>query len=171
MKTLSILFAGAVLSSVAYAADTIPDGWAGTYKGECELISPRHGSYYNFAMSLEIAAQDTGKVSWTLSYGSGQSASVRNYNLLTINADRGHYAVDENNGIVIDQFLTGNEFISMFEIGSSKIQTTYALDSNGTMDVSMDSFTFKTIRDAEIGPYTVANYGLKSEQKCRLYKW
>ncbi|TMP40504.1 hypothetical protein CWB96_03145 [Pseudoalteromonas citrea] len=172
MKMLPILLSSIVFSSVAaHASSTIPDGWAGLYKGECDLISPQRGAYLNFAMSLEIANQENGEVSWVLTYGSAPSQSIRNYNLLTIDETKGHYAIDENNGIIIDQFLVGNEFVSMFEIGSSKIQTTYALNSNGTLDVSMDNFTFETIRDAKVGPYTVANYGVKVKQKCRLYKW
>ncbi|KAF7769923.1 hypothetical protein PCIT_a2848 [Pseudoalteromonas citrea] len=172
MKIFPILLSSIALSSgVAHASSTTPDGWAGLYKGECDLISPQRGAYLSFAMSLEIANQENGEVSWVLTYGSAPSQSIRNYNLLTIDESKGHYAIDENNGIIIDQYLVDNEFVSMFEIGSSKIQTTYELNSNGTLDVSMDNFTFETIRDAQIGPYTVSNYGVKVKQKCRLYKW
>ncbi|TMO67979.1 hypothetical protein [Pseudoalteromonas aurantia] len=100
-------------------------------------------------MSLEIANQENGEVSWVLTYGNALSQSSRHYNLLTIDETKGHYAIDENSSIIIHQLLVGNEFVSMLEIGSSKIQTTYAINSNGTLGVSMDNCTFKAIRGAK----------------------
>ncbi|MBD1584940.1 hypothetical protein HC733_22280 [Pseudoalteromonas sp. S16_S37] len=148
-----------------------PDGWVGYFKGQCELISPARGSFYKFPMALEVADVDQENADWIITYGEGKTQQVRSYTLKTIDASLGHYAVDENNGIVIDQYLVGNEFMSLFEIASSKIQSTYSLDSNGTMDVSMETFTFDPVRQKEVGQYTVANYALKVKQKCRLYKW
>ncbi|CAH9061493.1 hypothetical protein PSECIP111951_02501 [Pseudoalteromonas holothuriae] len=157
------------MSTVSHAS--APQGWQGYYKGECELITPKRGSFNRFAMALEVTDVNDQKADWVITYGEGKMQQVRNYTLQSIDKSLGHYAIDENNGIVIDQYLVGNEFMSLFEIGSSKIQATYTLDTNGTLDVSMETFTFDPIREKKVGPYTVANYALKVKQKCRLFKW
>ncbi|BBN81691.1 hypothetical protein PA25_16760 [Pseudoalteromonas sp. A25] len=170
-NTLKLIIAPTLLLTSAASFGYAPQGWTGYYKGECEAITPHKGTLYKFAMALEITDIDDENADWIMTYGEGSSQQVRNYTLKTINESFGHYAVDENNGIVIDQYLVGNEFINLFEIGSSKIQSTYSLDTNGTMDVSMETYTFEPVREKKVGPYTVANYALKVKQKCRLFKW
>ncbi|OHU88260.1 hypothetical protein BET10_11955 [Pseudoalteromonas amylolytica] len=169
-----LIVAPIMLTSVNALAGTsagASQDWNGYFKGQCELSSPKRGVFYTFPMSLEIDDVTKKKADWIITYGEGQTQQIRNYTLLEVDSDLGHYAVDENNGIVIDQYLIGNEFMSLFEVGSTKIQTTYTLDSNGTMDVSMESFTFDPVRENNVGAYTVSSYALKTKQKCRLYKW
>ncbi|CAM3997321.1 hypothetical protein [Pseudoalteromonas byunsanensis] len=167
--TVPVLLAS--VKALAVPQTGAPEEWNGYYKGQCELSSPKRGVFYAFPMALEINDVTKKKADWIITYGEGEAQQVRNYSLLTIDSDLGHYAVDENNGIVIDQYLIGNEFMSLFEVASTKIQTTYTLDSNGTMDVSMESFTFDPVRENNVGSYTVSSYALKTKQKCRLYKW
>ncbi|SFC36394.1 hypothetical protein [Pseudoalteromonas denitrificans] len=171
MKKLYLipLFSSIILSGSASAQTPIQ--WHGYFKGDCELISPKRGAFNKFLMSLEIKPLEDDKSTWTITYGEGPNQNTRPYELLTIDAELGHYAVDENNGLVIDQYLVGNQFISMFEIGSSKIQGIYALNSNGTIDVSLNNFSFDPVREAELGPYKLGVYGMKVQQKCRLFKW
>ncbi|WP_440055258.1 hypothetical protein ACSLBF_03715 [Pseudoalteromonas sp. T1lg65] len=168
-STIAVSLFTLTLSSVASAS--APIGWQGLYKGQCSVNTPRGEVLYSFPMSLNIKEKTAKAADWIVIYGEGQSKSVRNYSLLTISEEFGHYAVDENNGVVIDQFLVGNEFISLFEVGGTKLNSKYVLNTNGTMDVLIDTYTFKPIRDNQVGQFTVSSYGLRTQQKCRLYKW
>ncbi|KZN31622.1 hypothetical protein N474_22120 [Pseudoalteromonas luteoviolacea CPMOR-2] len=169
MRTLLALCLG--LSAVSAGAQAAPQQWQGFFKGQCELVAPGHGSLYKFPMSLEVGAPVENKADWIITYGEGATAQPRNYTLVTLDEKKGHFAVDENNGIVIDQYLFENKFVSLFEIGSSKLNASYELHSDGSLDVEIITYTFDTIREAQVGPYLVANYGGKRIQKCTLYKW
>ncbi|MBQ4834783.1 hypothetical protein [Pseudoalteromonas luteoviolacea] len=159
------------LSALSLTAQAAPTQWQGFFKGQCELVAPGKGSLYEFPMSLEVGSPVDNRADWIVTYGDGANARPRNYTLVTLDEAKGHFAVDENNGIVIDQYLFENKFVSLFEIGSTKLNAEYELHSDGSLDVEIISYTFDTIREAQVGPYLVANYGGKRIQKCKLFKW
>lgn len=170
-KMIKSSLALSVLAMLSTTAQASAEQWQGYYKGQCEVISPARGTLYQFPMSLEVGASVDNKADWIVTYGEGARKNVRNYSLLTLNENLGHYAIDENNGVVIDQYLLNDEFLSLFEVGSTKLQVSYKLDSNGTIDVNMNTFSFDPIRESKVGHVVVSNYQGNTQQRCKLFKW
>ncbi|QTL37381.1 hypothetical protein [Pseudoalteromonas viridis] len=170
-KMIKSALAMTTLTMLSATAQAAPQEWQGYYKGQCEVISPARGTLYQFPMSLEIGAAVDNKADWIIVYGEGERKSVRNYSLLTLNENLGHYAVDENNGVVIDQYLLNDEFLSLFEVGSTKLQASYKLDSNGSIDVNINTFSVDPIRESKVGQFVVSSYQGNTQQRCKLFKW
>ncbi|WP_152614595.1 hypothetical protein [Pseudoalteromonas luteoviolacea] len=169
MKKIFALCVG--LSAISLTAQAAPTEWQGFFKGQCELLAPGKGALYSFPMSLEVGSPVNNRADWIVTYGEGVQARPRNYTLVTVDTAKGHYEVDENNGIIIDQYLFDNKFVSLFEFGDTKLNAEYELHSDGSLDVEIISYTADKIREEQVGPYMVSNYGGKRIQKCKLFKW
>ena len=107
------------------AADhAFPDDFCGTWRGECSLLGPE-GVRQRFAMALAIAP--TERDSWTfhITYGEGDRAQLRAYELLPVAPEEGHWAVDEHNGIVLDSYVRGRTLYSSFAVGGVRLLARY----------------------------------------------
>lgn len=124
---LVICFSGPLMSQQANSTG-LPKGWYGKWKGEVVSESFR-GKQEPFQMELDVAAtSDSGRLTWQIVYDGKQGRSQRDYELVTIDAGRGHYEVDEKNGIRITASLVGNALLSNFTVGGQNICTQYKLD-------------------------------------------
>lgn len=107
--------------SLAAQNSDFPKNWAGNWKGELTWYSAQSPEPRKVSMELRIRKQDTSShYSWQLIYGS-ETADNRPYSLIPIDSSKGHWAVDEHNGIVIDQFWVGDKFCSAFSVGKTTI--------------------------------------------------
>lgn len=112
-------------------AQKFPDAYVGYWKGSLNIYS---GSAVKQTVTcmLEVLPADSGRYDWIITYGdSGEDR--RHYTLVPIDTAKGHWAIDENNGIVIDMFATGNKMTSLFSVGGSAIQISYWLEGNDVM--------------------------------------
>lgn len=95
-----------------------PLEWIGHYEGALTI----HGVGTDTTlvdMQLTIGSPDaTGHYPWVLQYG---STDKRYYGLEVINAEKGHYLIDEYNSIKLDAYLRGNHFISRFEVNNNDL--------------------------------------------------
>lgn len=81
-------------------------------------------------MQLIIAPTDSaGVFSWQIIYGDSAQDN-RPYTLKAVDASRGHWVVDEGNGILIDSYLHGNAFAGAFTVMGNTIIDNYELDGD-----------------------------------------
>lgn len=70
------------------------------------------------AMGLDVAVVpgEPGQLTWTMRYGDGERAQVRDYRLRFDAASPGRCRIDERNGIVLDAQLVFGELVSVFTV-------------------------------------------------------
>lgn len=159
-----------ILLSAAYLtpAQGVKD-FEGRWSGS--LVSCNGKTSINFAlMRLIIEPTDTAGV-WTykMIYS---SKDVRNYKLRTINAENNKYAIDEGNGIILNQDLFDNKFFSCFETGNSLLMITLEKRENGLV---FEAYSMLSNKRKKSGPGTKENpfvysYPAISHQRAFLIK-
>lgn len=117
-----------------------PDDWMGYWKGELKIYKENE-LVRSLPMALDLSITDTvGYYTWAIIYGQDAIAGRRDYFLNTVNANIGHYQIDEQNSIILDCYLFDNQLISNFEVGNSKLQSKYTLDgSEMIFEISVSS--------------------------------
>ena len=129
---------------------TFPANWAGNWKGELRWYSAKKTAPQNVMMELRIRKEDTSShYSWQLVYGA-DNRDNRPYSLIPIDSASGHWAVDEHNGIVIDQFWVGDKFCSAFKVQQTTIVNNYWLEGD-KMVVEFCSFSAKPVSTTGAG--------------------
>jgi hypothetical protein len=112
----------------------LPEAWIGHFRGPAQVLQPGRPPM-EFTMELIVAPSATaGEYTWTIVYDGAQGKQTRPYKLITRDAAKGHFAVDEANGIVLDCRLFGNTFYGQFEIAGTRITTRESLEKAGTPD-------------------------------------
>lgn len=105
-----------------------PGGWAGQWKGELKWYKTGKAEPQVVKMELRIRSLDSaGAYTWQIIYGN-PSEDNRPYLLLPKDPAGGHYLIDERNGILLDQFWTGNRFSGAFTVGAATIVNSYHLE-------------------------------------------
>lgn len=110
--------------------DTLPfpQSWEGEWAGTLEIFNA-DGLAQSLPMELHILPLDTvGQWSWTIIYGEDKEAGKRGYELHTIDAEKGHYLIDEKNSIEMEGYFLGGKFFQWFEVSGSLLLTTTYLD-------------------------------------------
>jgi hypothetical protein len=75
---------------------------------------------------LHILPLDSaGRYSWTIIYGEDKEAGRRSYELAPIDPEKGFYAIDEKNSIVLESYLLGGKLFSSFEVMGNHILSSY----------------------------------------------
>lgn len=103
------------------------------FKGhwEGELIWSKVGSKEVQKVKMQIIIQpaDTlGQYTWQIIYGN-KGEDNRPYLLKPVDTTKGHWIIDERNGILIDQYWLGNRFSSMFTVQNSTIHDSYWIEN------------------------------------------
>lgn len=100
-----------------------PITWIGEWTGELVIFSST-GEQQRTQMNLNIQPIDTSDhYTWEIIYGEG--ADQRPYELITIDAQKGHYQVDEKNSIVLDLYHFAGKLCSRFEVMGNLLSITY----------------------------------------------
>lgn len=111
-------------------SSNFPDDWMGYWVGDLKIYKENQLDR-TLPMALDHAYTDTvGHYHWAIIYGPDSISGRRDYFLNTIDAEKGHYQVDERNSIILDSYLFDNRMMSSFEVGNSNIQTTYTLEGD-----------------------------------------
>jgi hypothetical protein len=126
----------------------LPEAWIGHFRGPAQVHQPGRPPM-EFTMELIVAPSATaGEYTWTIVYDGAQGKQTRPYKLITRDAAKGHFAVDEANGIVLDCRLFGNTFYGQFEIAGSRITTRESLEKAGTPDEQLVVEMVTTVVDS-----------------------
>ncbi len=99
----------------------------GNWKGNIEWIVAGKPTQI-FAMQLQISAADSANhYQWKIVYGDKEN-DVRPYTLKPIDTAKGHWIIDEHNGILLDGYIHGNSFHGAFTVQGSTIVDNYSLE-------------------------------------------
>lgn len=175
MKGFFLLMAFVANTAIAFSQDkpVFPNDYIGKWKGTLEWYPAGNPQPRLVNMELYILpSKDTaGQFSWHLTYGS-VSQDSRPYLLKPIDTAKGHWLIDELNGIMLDQYWIGNRFIGSFTVGNSTIVNSYYIE-NGNMIVEFISYgaqaLAKTGKGTEDSPF-VDSYAIKGFQRAVLKK-
>ena len=121
----------AVNAQTDSTALTFPATWEGVWAGKLEIYN-RKGKAQELPMELHILPIDgTERYSWTIIYGEYKEAGKRDYELVTVDAENGVYAVDEKNSIQMEGYYLGGKFFQRFEVmGNMLLTTNEKIDDN-----------------------------------------
>jgi hypothetical protein len=93
-----------------------PQNWYGKWKGTLVIYNNK-GKVQEIAMELHVEPTDSAnRCKMTLVYGEGEDVNVRPYDLVTIDAENGHYQTDEKNTIYLDDYYIDGVLYSRFEV-------------------------------------------------------
>jgi hypothetical protein len=142
--------------------------WQGTLTWQRAGAKPQ-----KFAMQLIIKPTDSAnKYTWQIIYGTTKTTDNRPYIIRAVDTAKGHWLVDELNGIQLDTYLLGNCFTGAFTVQGNTIIDKYCVNGN-TMQVDFFSvrLTDKNVTglNTEDSP-TVNSYRVGSLQTGVLKK-
>lgn len=156
-----------LFSLTAGAQPTFPGSFTGHWQGEIIWHRPGTPEPRKFKMQLLIAPVDTANhYTWKIIYGD-KGEDTRPYELKPVDAQKGHWVVDEKNGILLDQYFIGGKLHSVFSVGGSTIVNSYWLEGEN-LHVEFVSYPAKAVRISGAGTEetpTVESYGVRSYQK------
>jgi hypothetical protein len=132
---VSMLTAGMLLPANAMAQKginsnvTFPQSFIGHWKGKLQwMISGKPTQ--EFLMQLIIQPTDTaGQYTWQIIYGN-QGKDNRPYLLTATDTSKGHWVVDERDGIVLDSYVHGNSLHGAFTVQGNTIVDNYRVEGN-----------------------------------------
>lgn len=167
---------GLFAQEIAKDSLTFPETWEGIWVGELEVYNAK-GKAQTLPMELHILPIDSSENhTFYIIYGEDKVAGKRPYELVTIDAEKGLYAVDEKNSIQMEAYLLGNTLVQRFEVmGTMLITINEKIDDNtiiwqiisGSLDPV--SATGKEEVDGEEIPEVKA-FPIKALQKAILKK-
>jgi hypothetical protein len=165
MKKVSYFLLSLLISCVAHAQQ-FPTDFIGSWKGEIDWYQQGKKEPKKVSMQLRIQATDTaGQYTWQIIYGDKETDN-RPYVLKSVDTAKGHWAVDERNGIVLDQYWIGNKLSGVFSVSGSTIFNSYWLEK-GQLHVEFVSLPVKPLARTGVGtddsPF-VDSYPIKSFQ-------
>jgi len=156
----------------AHAQNNFPEQFIGHWQGELKWYQQGKKDPQKVKMQLIILPADTlGQYTWQIIYGE-DNKDYRPYFLKLVDTAKGHWQIDERNGIILDQYWLGNKFSSAFTVKNSTIIDSYWLEK-GKMMVEFFSISAKPVSTTggtseDIPP--VESYSVKSYQKAVLKK-
>lgn len=100
-----------------------PAAWQGEWEGDL-VISRDTGEVQRLPMILRILPQEDGRYSFTIVYGEDTAENTRPYYLETIDQEKGHYVTNEENSILLDDFLINDKLYSRFDVMGTLLLTT-----------------------------------------------
>lgn len=175
MRTIlaSILAVAAAAAGAQAQTDPLAS-WAGTWQGACEL-SPPYAGAASFDASLNIVPTLGGRYDWQIIYEASGSLprSVRNYEMVPVDALIGHFVLDEKNGLLLDSFIAGRAVRTYIAIGGNRIPGLYLLLSEREMLIDLPLFAQAPIRNTCLNgnpSQCTDSYRLNRSQTCRLVR-
>jgi hypothetical protein len=125
---LLILTGFFLITSISPAQNTFPSPWLGNWKGELKIYNGKELTM-TVPMSIEIQETDSShRWQWTLTYY-GDQEDRREYELVTVDREAGHYQIDEKNSIILDAYWKNHTLVSRFSVDNSLLLINYHFES------------------------------------------
>ncbi len=174
---LSLLFF--FLTSLAFPTGAsgqtaFPAAWSGDWAGTLEIFNAT-GKLQELPMELHIHALDTVPAAYTFQivYGEDKVTGARPYELVTVDAAKGLYLMDEKNSIKMEAYYINGKLIQWFEVeGTLLYSTTELVGEELLWEIISGSSTpvsttgNQTVDGEEIPP--VKTYPIGAMQRARL---
>ncbi len=106
-----------------------PQTFIGNWKGKLQWMVAGKPTQ-TFTMQLRIHATDSaGHYTWQIIYGDSATDN-RPYILKPIDTAKGHWIVDEKDGIILDSYVHGNSIKGAFTVQGNTIVDNYVVEGN-----------------------------------------
>lgn len=123
-------------------------------------------------MQLIVLPTDSANTyTWQIVYGD-KGEDNRPYLLKPVDTAKGHWRIDERNGIVLDQYFVGNRFTSAFTVQNATIVDSYWREGEKLM-VEFYSYASKPVATTGNGTEDspkVESYAVKGFQQAVLVR-
>lgn len=139
----------ALLFCVTAFAQKFPDAYVGYWRGDLSIYK---GSkvVQTVKFGLDVFPADSGRYDWIITYGDS-AQDRRPYLLVPVDTAKGHWAIDEDNGIVIDMYITGSKVTSLFAVEGNVIQISYWREGD---ELVMELFAYPEKEQSKTGKGT-----------------
>lgn len=170
MKPILILLIVLLSFSAKAQEKTFPQDYVGIYKGDLEITNTK--GKQTIGMEFHMNSTDSiGIYTYKIVYIFDGKRNDRNYTLKTVDALKGEYVIDENNGIVLGAKLVDNVLYNVFEVGGNLLMTTEAFfDDYMTFEIVFSGKNAKTVTKAIEDDTEVISYPITVTQKAKLIK-
>ena len=149
---------------------SFPSSWEGRWEGVLYWYKTGSTHPQQVPMQLRIVPTDSLAWHWQLIYGDKQSDS-RPYLLLPQDTSGIHWAIDERNGIVLDQYYNGHRLSGAFTVMQSTLLNSYVLMGDSLL-VEFHSFSKDPVRESNTGADSsrvdVKSYRISGYQRAIL---
>ena len=108
-----------------FSQQDFPQSWVGNYRGELEIYTVDSVA---MRLPMQLAIQPTKRDSvytWAIIYDIKNNRDVRSYELKIVDSAKGHYMIDEKNGILIDSYYRNGILTGFFDVNQTFIIATY----------------------------------------------
>jgi len=114
----------------------IPASWHGKWRGTLEIFN-ENGLAQSVPMQLHMLPTDRAdRYTYTIIYGEDTIAGKRDYELLVLDEEKGFFAIDEKNTIVMEAYLLGGKLYNRFEVmGTLLLASTEMVGENLVYEV------------------------------------
>lgn len=103
----------------------LPAEWHGSWQGTLQITNGKTKSEVPF--KLVIKPIDDARVTWHITYGEGDKASTRPYELIALSKKPGTFELDEKSGIRMKERLLGNQLFCLFRVSNSLLHVKHEL--------------------------------------------
>lgn len=155
---------------------SFPADWLGHWQGDLLIYSPK-GVIDTVPMALIHEPLSDGRWKWEIIYNRGIKGKEerRAYELFTVNAENGHFCVDEKDGILLDSYVRGNVLYSRFEVMGTVLESAERIENDCLVFEiwSGSQAKIRTSGDTIIGQDTIPavhSYPVLYMQRAYLYR-
>lgn len=152
-------------------SSAFPQSFIGNWKGKLQWMVAGKPTQ-TFTMQLSIQPADSvGQYTWQIRYGDS-SADNRPYLLKPVDTAKGHWVIDERDGILLDSYVHGNSIHGAFTVQGNTIVDNYRVEGN---QLFVEFFTIKLANKKTSGKGTpetpfVESYQIGSYQAGTLLR-
>jgi hypothetical protein len=145
----------------------------GRWLGTCDILLTGQ-TEPAISVEIERITEPTGvpgEMSWTLIYRDANGEQVRPYTMRADPAVTGRYILDENNGILISNYLQGGNLLySDFEVQGIRLRTREEFRNNRyEFEIGIGATIPELVSDLG-GGFLVNSYRVLNTQKCSMRK-
>ena len=154
----------------SFSQTAFPKDFLGHWEGTLNWYQAGKKTPQTVKMQLVILPGDSANTySWQIIYGD-KGEDNRPYILKAVDTSKGHWQIDERNGIIIDQYFVGNRFTSAFTVQTTTIIDSYWREGDALV-AEFYGLTAKPVTTSGKGTEEspkVDSYGTKSYQRAVL---
>lgn len=150
-----------------------PESWAGVWTGPVHVHGPL-GPLDQFSMQLTVAPTDSpGRLDWRMVLTHPSGSQEQPFSLLVLDRALGRFAIDENNGVVVDATWIDNALYSEFDVAGTRVHIRYLRRVLPGIDELIVEMTTARVEDAHPtggnnGAPEVVTLPLRSVQRAIL---
>lgn len=170
MKFSALMLAVFFIANSHAQQSSFPNDWVGNWKGELIWVKSGKTDTSRVPVQLRIHPADSiNTFTWQIIYGNAGEDN-RPYLLKPVDPAKGHWVVDEKNGILLDQFYIGNRLCGAFTVQQTTIINQYWIEGNRLLFefLSTGAQPLRSSGNGTEDSPVVHSYKIASYQKAEL---